>query len=335
MAVAYQTNKITYVGNGAIQDFPIPFEILDTTTLKIWKRDNTVPLIPVVTLLAEGPFADYQVTGANPALGIVATGIHTTIAYGASIQIIMTRVLPRTQSASFSDAFAPPAKNYEVGLDKAEMQIQQLQEQIDRAVKMDTTSPTSGPVFPEPAAQKFLGWDLTGTNLKLYTAGEIGLILNSNIISTAFVAFANDAAFVTNKTAAASNGDAYYNTTSNRVRVFRNGNWEFLLQTESVTTRVAPLSVVAGTGVPTISYCQEQMFFVSTAAGNVVVTAAPQIAVGNYVGQKLRLVGTSNANYPTFADGNGLSLNGSWDGQQDSVLVLFWDGSNWIEESRR
>lgn len=103
----------------------------------------------------------------------------------------------------------------------------------------------------------------------------------------------------------------------------------------------SPAGIVAGTGVEYSQRQTRETWFIVGSGGPVVVTANPQIVdetAGDYllqVGDELRLIGTNNINTVTFSDGNGLSLNGSWVGADHSVLNLMWDGSVWVETSRR
>lgn len=70
-------------------------------------------------------------------------------------------------------------------------------------------------------------------------------------------------------------------------------------------------------------------------SGPVTISANPRIQAGNDVGQVLVLIGSSDTNTVTIADGNGVSLNGTWVGGLKSVLNLVWSGSAWVETSRR
>jgi hypothetical protein len=78
-----------------------------------------------------------------------------------------------------------------------------------------------------------------------------------------------------------------------------------------------------------------QVIFVTTASGEVNVTANPQIQAGTQVGQVIRIIGTSNDNFITLEDGDGLSLNGNWYSYSNANLTLLWDGVKWTEMGRR
>lgn len=75
--------------------------------------------------------------------------------------------------------------------------------------------------------------------------------------------------------------------------------------------------------------------FIKGSGGAVTVTANPQIAAGSSVGQVLVLIGEDNTNTVTLADGTGLSLNGGIVMGLQSVIELKWDGTVWVEQSRR
>lgn len=101
-----------------------------------------------------------------------------------------------------------------------------------------------------------------------------------------------------------------------------------------VGSRASPTAITAGGGI-SYSAATTTDNYIQGSGGPVTVTANPQVAAGTVDGQRLVLIGRSATNTVTIADGTGLSLNGSWVGGLDSVLVLRWDGTNWAEVSRR
>ncbi len=100
-------------------------------------------------------------------------------------------------------------------------------------------------------------------------------------------------------------------------------------------TDASPTTVTAAGGVVFSGTAYENYYFV-TAASAITVSASPQISAGTNVGQRLVLTSKSATNTITLQDGTGLSLNGTWVGGLDSVLILYWNGnSKWVEISRR
>ena len=100
-------------------------------------------------------------------------------------------------------------------------------------------------------------------------------------------------------------------------------------------TRAAPTAITAAGGISFSGSNPENLAFIKGNAAPITVTASPQIAAGNVVGQILVLVARDATNTLTLSDGTGLSLNGAWIGGLDSSLTLNWDGTNWSELNRR
>jgi len=69
----------------------------------------------------------------------------------------------------------------------------------------------------------------------------------------------------------------------------------------------------------------------------VVIVATPQISAGTLDGQRLQLIGLSNTNTITIADGNGVSQNGPVVLGLNSVISYVWDAATnlWVETARR
>jgi hypothetical protein len=99
-------------------------------------------------------------------------------------------------------------------------------------------------------------------------------------------------------------------------------------------TRAAPQSITAAGGITPAASVPFQTSFIKGNAAPITVTANPQIAAGNVVGQRLLLVGRDSTNTVTLSDGTGLDLNGACTLGASSSLELLWDGTNWMETNR-
>lgn len=102
----------------------------------------------------------------------------------------------------------------------------------------------------------------------------------------------------------------------------------------TVGTSSAPTAITAAGGVPFTQTTLTTKNYINGSGGAVTVTKNPQIAAATIEGQRLRLVGGTNA--VTFADGNGLALNGACVLGKNDILDLDWDNtaSVWTETSR-
>lgn len=154
------------------------------------------------------------------------------------------------------------------------------------------------------------------------------------IAAGALRTFASDAAYVTAKGSAAANGDYYYNTTDHVVRIYRESAWEYLVQPRVTGSRASPQSIIAGTGIAFTGKHRDNVWFVQGSGGAVTVIAAKPVADGQYVGQRLKIIGRSDTNTLTLTNGGGLALNGDITLGADSTLGLEWDGTNWREDFR-
>lgn len=99
-------------------------------------------------------------------------------------------------------------------------------------------------------------------------------------------------------------------------------------------TAGSPLNVSAGTAISVSAVDTRQIRYIQGNAGAVTMTANPAIAAGTDVNTELILVFKSDSNTVTIPEGLGVALKGEFVGYNNSVLKLFWDGSQWVEISR-
>lgn len=97
----------------------------------------------------------------------------------------------------------------------------------------------------------------------------------------------------------------------------------------------SPTSITAAGGITFSGTNYVNINFIVGNAGPVTITANPKITAGTNVGQKLTLISTDPTNTVTLTDGNGVNLNGTWVGGDNSSIDLLWNGSAWYETARR
>jgi len=167
MTISSTTVKNSYLGNGTLDTFNYTFKIFANSDLQVIIR-SSLGTETVKTLTTH-----YTVTGAGSASGgtIVFTAGNIP---SATETVVIRRAVPQTQAIDYiaNDPF--PAESHEEGLDRSMMAIQQIQEEVDRSIKISRTNTMSSTEFTVGAsnrAGKILGFDSAG---ELVVSQELG-----------------------------------------------------------------------------------------------------------------------------------------------------------------
>jgi hypothetical protein len=177
MTVSSTTVKNSYSGNGSNDTFVYGFKIFADTDLEVIIRSATgTETIKTLT-------THYTVTGAGSASGgnvvFTAGNIPT-----ATETVVVRREVPQTQAIDYiaNDPF--PAESHEEGLDRATMTIQQLQEEVNRSIKLSATNTMTSTEFTVGAtdrANKVLAFDSAG---EISVTQELGTFKGSDTTTT-------------------------------------------------------------------------------------------------------------------------------------------------------
>jgi hypothetical protein len=167
MTISSTTVKNSYNGDGSTATFTYTFKIFADSDLQVIIR-SALGTETVKTLTTH-----YTVTGAGSASGGDITFTAGNIPASGET-VVLRRAIPQTQAIDYiaNDPF--PAESHEEGLDRATMAIQQLQEEVDRSIKLSRTNTITSSEFTVGAANranKVLAFDASG---ELSVAQELG-----------------------------------------------------------------------------------------------------------------------------------------------------------------
>lgn len=180
--IADTTPRISLSCNGSLKTFSFTFPLIVSSDLTV-KLLNTVTNVAVA--LAET--TDYSVADPDGVSGVLADysngGTITTtatLAYSSSYKIILERSVPYTQGADFTEGMPTLYANFESGLDKLTMQIQQLRDIIQRSPRCPAEDPTTLDMEMPNAttrAGKYAYYDANGepTAVAVINAGTLSL----------------------------------------------------------------------------------------------------------------------------------------------------------------
>lgn len=151
MTVLSTTNRVTYVGNGALTVYPYTFKLFLAADIAVYVGGVLKTLD-----------ADYTVSG----VGTPSGNVTFTVAPADGASVILLRALPATQESAYPSNDNFPAVVHENALDKLTMLVQRIDEEVGRAPRLDVTSPLLDIAFPSPGAGKFIRWDAVGLALE-------------------------------------------------------------------------------------------------------------------------------------------------------------------------
>lgn len=176
MTVTTSTNKKTYTGDASTTAFAYNFKILASTDLKVYTRLIASPYTE--TLQTET--TNYSVSGVGDAGGGTVTMVS---APASTLQLIILRVVPQTQLTDYTANDAFPAETHEEALDRLAMIVQDMQETLDRSLKVSkTVTDLTTPEFKEPAAARaglFLAFDDDGDELTVTDGPLVDTVITS------------------------------------------------------------------------------------------------------------------------------------------------------------
>jgi hypothetical protein len=167
MTISTTTVKNSYSGDGSTATFNYTFKVLADTDLTVIIRNN------LGTETTKTLSTHYTITGVGDAAGGSITFTAGNIP-SATDTVVLLRDTAQTQSIDYiaNDPF--PAETHEEGLDRSVILSQELQEEVDRSIKISRTNTMTSTEFtvgPTERAGKFLSFDSNG---ELVVSQEVG-----------------------------------------------------------------------------------------------------------------------------------------------------------------
>ena len=318
MTISSTTLKNSYAGNGTLDTFNYTFKIFADADIQVIIRDATATET-VKTLTTH-----YTVTGAGNANGgtiVFTTGNIPT----ATETVVIRRASPQTQAIDYiaNDPF--PAESHEEGLDRSMMAIQQLQEEIDRSIKLSRTNTMTSTEFAVGAndrAGKIFGFDSNG---ELVVSQELGTFKGNWSASTTYSARDIVKDTSTNNIFLANTG----HTSSGSQPLTTNtdiAKWDLLVDAASATTSATNAAASATAAATSETNAATSATTATTKASEAATSATN--AANSFDSFDDRFLGTKSSDPTLDNDGNALVEGAMYYNSTDND-IRFYNGSSW------
>ena len=179
MTISTTTIKNSYTGNGSTTTFNYTFKITDQDDIDVIIRSSSG------TETTKTITTHYTVTGVGNANGGTVVFTSGNIPSGSET-VVLRRSTPQTQGVDLIENDPLPANTLEDALDKATSISQELQEQVDRSLKISRTNTMTSTEFTTSAtdrANKVLSFDSSG---ELAVTQELGTFRGNWAASTSY-----------------------------------------------------------------------------------------------------------------------------------------------------
>lgn len=183
MTVASNTNRVSYAGNGVTTAFAFAFPYRASTDFDVTLRTDATGVE-----VAQALTTNYTIAGAANAGtgGFDSMTLTMIVAPPTGSTLVINRKVPLTTAVDAQPGASLSAPNLEGAIDRAMLAMQQLQEQIGRALLLPKSSPLSNLALPEPTAtvaSDLLGINATGDGFALYDPSTLsaGQVVSSYI----------------------------------------------------------------------------------------------------------------------------------------------------------
>ena len=177
MTISTTTLRNSYSGNGSTTAFAYTYPINTTSEITVIERSA----LGVETVKAEGTGSTNYGIADNGAAGGTITMV-TAPAAGTTLIILRNTSLTQETDYVANDPF--PAETHEDALDKLQMQTQELQEELDRSIKISRTNTMTSTEFTVAAADranKILAFDSSG---EISVTQELGTYQGTSATTT-------------------------------------------------------------------------------------------------------------------------------------------------------
>jgi hypothetical protein len=267
MTISSTTVKNSYSGDGSNDTFVYGFKIFASSDLQVIIRSATG------TETTKTLTTDYTVTGVGTASGgnvvFESTAIPT-----ATETVVLIRNVPQTQAIDYiaNDPF--PAETHEEGLDRATMTIQQMQEEINRSIKLSKTNTMTSTEFTIAAADranKVLAFDSTG---EISVTQELGTYKGTDTTVTTVAYIVRD---IVKSTSAAELNNVYICVANSVVGDLLTDTDHFDLLVDAVSAAASEVAAAASAAAAQLSADDAAADLVLTNA-DVLLTAADVIS---------------------------------------------------------
>jgi len=318
MTISSTTVKNSYSGNGTLDTFNYTFKIFADADIQVIIRDATATET-VKTLTTH-----YTVTGAGNANG--GTIVFTTGNIPTNTEtVVIRRASPQTQAIDYiaNDPF--PAESHEEGLDRSMMAIQQLQEEIDRSIKLSRTNTMTSTEFAVGATEragKIFGFDDNG---ELVVSQELGTFKGNWSAGTTYAArdivkdTSTNNIFLAN-TGHTSSGSQPLTTNTDSAK------WDLLVDAASATTSATNAANSATAAATSETNAATSATTATTKASEAATSATN--AANSFDSFDDRFLGTKSSDPSVDNDGNALVEGAMYYNSTDND-IRFYNGSSW------